>query len=237
MTGIDAYEACVNPAWLEVLRQCGLDAQSLAADGCWLCLDDGRRLLDFVAGYGAAAIGHNPPELLTRLAQDLRDPAPNLHPLGWSEAAGALAEPLLGLAGLPGGKALFASSGAEAVEGALKLARMAGGRARAIGFDGGFHGLTLAATQLAGSGFWRQGLPADADCLRLPWGDLVALEGALAANDVAAVLLEPVQGTAGARAWSGDALHRLAALCRQHGAWLIYDEVQSGLGRCGAWFA
>ncbi|WP_197465956.1 aspartate aminotransferase family protein [Chromobacterium sp. F49] len=237
MASGDAYEACVNPAWREILRQCGLDAQPAAADGSWLLRDDGRRLLDFVAGYGAAALGHNPPALSALLAQDLMDPAPNLHPLGWSAPAGELAAGLLDLAGLAGGKALFASSGAEAVEGALKLARMACGRARAIAFEGGFHGLTLAATQLAGSDFWRQGLPEDEALLRLPWGDLAAAEAALAANDVAAVVLEPVQGSAGARAWRADALHGLAALCRRHGAWLIYDEAQSGLGRCGAWFA
>ncbi|UGA37851.1 aminotransferase class III-fold pyridoxal phosphate-dependent enzyme [Chromobacterium haemolyticum] len=114
---------------------------------------------------------------------------------------------------------------------------MASGRRRALSFDGGFHGLTLEATSLAGSDFWRQGLPRSEDCAVLPWGDLAAAAAELARGDVAAVLLEPVQGSAGARAWRGEALSELAELCRRHGARLIYDEALSGLGRCGAWFA
>lgn len=232
-----AYAASVNPAWLDVLRQCGLDARPLEAEGCWLRLEDGRRWLDFVAGYGAAVLGHRPQALLAGLAEDLFDPAPNLHPLGFSALAGDLAAELLALAGFADGKALFASTGAEAVEGALKLARMASGRRRALSFDGGFHGLTLEATCLAGSDFWRQGLPRSEDCAVLPWGDLATAAAELARGDVAAVLLEPVQGSAGARAWRGEALSELAELCRRHGARLIYDEALSGLGRCGAWFA
>ncbi|WP_434634015.1 aspartate aminotransferase family protein [Chromobacterium sp. CV08] len=233
----ERYDRCVNPAWRQVLGLCGLDEQPVAADGCWLRFADGRRMLDFVCGYGAAALGHNPPPLLAALAGALGEPEPNLHPLGLSRHAGLLAERLLALAGFADGKAVFASGGAEAVEGALKLARMAGGKTRLIAFDGGFHGLTQTATQLAGAEFWRLGLADDPACLRLPWGELEPVAAQLEAGDVAAVLLEPVQGTAGARAWRGDRLAALSALCRRHGAWLVYDEVQSGLGRCGAWFA
>ncbi|MCP1288983.1 aminotransferase class III-fold pyridoxal phosphate-dependent enzyme, partial [Chromobacterium sp. S0633] len=179
-----AYAASVNPAWLETLKQCGLDARPLEAEGAWLRLEDGRRWLDFVAGYGAAALGHRPRALLSGLAEDLFDPAPNLHPLGFSGLAGDLAAALLTLAGFADGKALFASTGAEAVEGALKLARMAGGRRRALSFDGGFHGLTLEATELAGGDFWRQGLPRREDCAVLPWGDLAAAAAELARDDI-----------------------------------------------------
>lgn len=232
------YQDHVNPAWYEVLEQLGLTAQAVKAEGCRLEFDDGSQMLDFVSGYGAMALGHNHPALRDGLIDDLYSFIPNLHPLGVSASAGELAAELIHLAGMDGGKVFFGSTGADAVEAALKFAFTHTGRQKVVSISGGFHGLSIATTSLAGSDFWRQGLPAAPTAFsRVDLGELEHLRVALGQRDIAAVLLEPIQGTAGARAWDPNHLRTLAHDCRASGTTLIYDEVLSGLGRSGDWFA
>lgn len=232
------YADFVNPAWSLAMQEAGLTARPVSALGSWFEMDDNTRMLDFVSGYGAAPLGHNHPELLKRLANDLQDPAPNLHPLGTSLYAGRLAAQLIKLAGMPDGKVFFSSTGAETVDSAIKFSFMHTGRSRIISIVHGFHGLSIAATWLSGSDFWRQGLPsAPKDFTQIPLGDISAIAAVLSKNDIAAVILEPIQGTAGACAWDHNDLTQLAALCRTHGTLLIFDEVLCGLGRSGHWFA
>jgi acetylornithine/succinyldiaminopimelate/putrescine aminotransferase len=234
----DAYERFVNPAWSKTVRSAGLEMQPARASGSWLYMQDGRQMLDFVSGYGALPLGHHPALLLERLRHDLLTPLPNLNPLGTSADAGALAEQLIELAGMPGGKVFFGNGGVDAVEAALKFAMVHTRRSGVVTIEGGFHGLSLTATALAGSDFWRRDLPAAPALFKqVPLGDTDAIRALLSRNETAAILLEPVQGTAGARVWNQSELIKVADLCHEHGTVLIFDEILCGLARTGDWFA
>ncbi|PYE21304.1 aspartate aminotransferase family protein [Paraburkholderia silvatlantica] len=232
------YERFVNPAWSNIVRSTGLDMKPVRASGSWLYMEDGRKILDFVTGYGAMPLGHNPFALLERFSSDLQTLLPNLNPLGISADAGELAKKLIELAGIVDGKVYFGNGGVDAVEAALKFAMVHTGRTGIVTIEGGFHGLSLTATWLAGSDFWRRDLPAPpAQFKQSPLGDTDSIGSLLANNDVAAVLLEPVQGTAGARVWKQCDLMKVADLCAKHGTVLIFDEILCGIARTGHWFA
>jgi ornithine--oxo-acid transaminase len=235
---LDPYQLFVNPAWSEAVGLAGLNMNPVRASGSWLYTQDGRQILDFVSGYGAMPFGHHPSTLLDRFSSDLHAPLPNLHPLGTSDDAGKLAAQLVELIGIPDSKVYFGSGGVDAVDAALKFAMVHTGRPGIVTIEGGFHGSSLAATWLAGSDFWRRDLPASpAQFHQAPFGDTDTVRVLLANSDVAAVILEPVQGTAGARVWRQADLVEIADLCEMYGTVLIYDEILCGLGRTGDWFA
>ncbi|MFD1558494.1 aspartate aminotransferase family protein [Paraburkholderia silviterrae] len=237
-TKTDEYERFVNPAWSDVVQLAGLNTKPVSASGSWITMQGGSRFLDFVSGYGAMPFGHHLPALLYRLSNDLHSPLPNLNPLGISFDAGALAAQLIELSGLPDGKVYFGSSGVEAVDAALKFAMVHTRRKGILTIGGGFHGLSHTATWLAGNSFWRRNLtPPPEDFKQVDFGDVAAIRAHLARKDVAAVLLEPVQGTAGARVWNREDLADIASECDLYGTVLIFDEILSGLGRTGDWFA
>jgi acetylornithine aminotransferase len=146
-----------------------------------------------------------------------------------------LAERLLGLAGRPG-RVFFANSGAEAVEAAFKLSRRTG-RTTLVATDGGFHGRTMGALALTGQPAKSDPFkPLPGDVVHLPYGDVAALE-ATVDDRTAMVLLEPIQGEAGVVVPPPGYLTAARALCSAHGALLAVDEVQTGIGRTGYWFA
>jgi putrescine aminotransferase len=156
--------------------------------------------------------------------------------VGPAAAAADLAERLAALSGLD--VALFSTSGGEAVEAALKLARAATGRRGFVHCHGSFHGLGFGALSVTGSARLRAPFePLLPGCAAVPFGDLAALEGALARRDVAAFVVEPIQAEGGIVLPPPGYLREAQALCRRHGTLLILDEVQTGLGRCGTLFA
>lgn len=194
---------------------------------------NGRRYLDFYGGHAVASVGHCHP----RLVQALQDQAGRLlfysNVVGLEhqeEAAAVLAQ------ALPPGldRIFFVNSGAEAVENALKIARRATGREVVLSFDGGFHGRTLGALSATGIDKYRASagieIPGNAF---VPWGDLEGVATVLSTTPVAAVLLEPIQSLAGVRTQPASFYQELRALCTAHGALLIYDELQTGVGRTG----
>jgi putrescine aminotransferase len=133
---------------------------------------------------------------------------------------------------------LYSSSGAEAVEGAMKLARAATGRSRFVSCDGGFHGTNPGALSLMGADRLRRPFePLLPNCARVPFGDLTRLADALAREDVAAFVVEPIQGEGGAVLPPPGYLKEAAALCRKHGTLFVADEIQTGLGRTGSFLA
>jgi len=166
------------------------------------------------------------------LAADL----PNLVQLDVSVLSGLLAERLLKL--MPGlDKMFFCSSGAEAVEAALKFARFATGRQRIVYCEHAFHGLTYGALSVNGDDEFRSGFePMIPDCRAVPFNDLAALEAALANRDVAAFIVEPIQGK-GVNLPADDYLPEAARLCRKYGTLFVADEVQTGMGRTGRFLA
>jgi len=208
--------------------------------GAWLWDEDGRPYLDFVAGIATCALGHAHPRLVAALqAQAARlVHVSNLFRIREQEAAAAR---LVARSGLE--RVFFANSGAEANEAAIKLARRWGVRTKGpqattiVAAEGGFHGRTLGALAATGKpAIQRDFGPLPPGFRHVPWGDVAALETAVD-DTVCAVLLEPVQGEAGVRLPPPGYLEAAAAVCRDRGALLMLDEVQTGVGRTGAWFA
>ena len=206
------------------------------AEGAWLYPATGERLLDMYGGHAVTPLGHNHPAL----AQALREGfatldfySNSLEMTVQEEAARALLADSRHLAYVH-----FVNSGTEANESALHLARRLTGRRKVLSFDCGFHGRTLASLAATGLGDYRRRLspPADpANNAFLPFGELSALPQI--DGDTAAVLCESVPSLAGIRLPPEGYYPALAARCRAVGAWLIFDEVQGGMGRLGQWFA
>jgi ornithine--oxo-acid transaminase len=222
---------------VDVLRILGFDEQYRTAQGSYLYDDAGRAYLDLHTGEGFASLGHNHPDvrdvLRAALAADLTDGV-QIH---YSVLAGMLAEALSER--LPEGldAMFFASTGAEAVDSAMKFARAATGRPRLLSCDSSFHGVTLGPLSLVGDDFFKEGFgPLLPGCERVPFGDLSRLDEELRSKDVAAFIVEPIQGRAVTMPPEGY-LEGAAALCRRYGTLFVLDEIQTGLGRTGSWFA
>jgi ornithine--oxo-acid transaminase len=227
----------LNPQLGRVLRTLGFDKVWRGGEGAHLIDSDGERYLDLFGGYGVFAIGRNHPESIAAIEQVMAARTGNLPQLGVTLLSGVLAEQLLARAPSSVAAMVPANSGTEAVEAAIKLARAATGRARVLYAEHAFHGLTLGALSLNGEPIFREGfgplLPA---CDPVPWGDLDALEGKLAQGDVAALVLEPVQGK-GVNLPAEGYLQGAQARCRDAGSLFVCDEVQTGLGRTGRFLA
>jgi 4-aminobutyrate aminotransferase/(S)-3-amino-2-methylpropionate transaminase len=203
---------------------------------------DGNRYVDLTAGFGVAAAGHAHPAVV----EAVREQAGTLlHALGDAQPAAVKLELLEALAALfPGGgpaRAILGSSGSDAVEAALKTAQLATGRAGVVAFEGAYHGVALGALDTTWRPFFRDPFAA-----RLPgltafarFGDAGAAARAAAAcrAPVGAVLVEPIQGRGGERIPPPGFLPALRALCDREGWLLILDEVYTGFGRTGRWFA
>jgi len=226
----------LNDQMVRVLKTIGFDVRFRAGRGQYLFDQDGKRYLDLLSGWGVFAIGRNHPFLRDTLKGVLDSDLPNLVQMDVSTLAGALAEKLLRRAPYLQ-KVFFANSGTESVEAALKFARAATGRASLVYCSHAFHGLTYGALSLNGSPLFREGFePLLPGCIEIPFNDLAALERALAARDVAAFVVEPIQGK-GVNLPDDGYLRGAAELCRKHGTLLIADEVQTGLGRTGRFLA
>jgi acetylornithine/N-succinyldiaminopimelate aminotransferase len=203
--------------------------------GSWLWDSEGRRYLDLVQGWAVNTLGHAPPELAQALsAQALRllQPGPGLY----NDRAVELAARLTGLSGLD--RCYFTGGGAEANEGAIKLARKfgqvhRGGAFEVVTFDNAFHGRTLATMSASGKpGFDRLFEPKVPGFPKARLNDIDSV-AALIGPQTVAVLLEPVQGEAGVIEATADFLQQLRTLCDAHGLLLMFDEVQTGVGRTG----
>ncbi|MGH6943288.1 MAG: aspartate aminotransferase family protein [Geminicoccaceae bacterium] len=230
------FERHLNPQALRVLRTLGFDVDYTSAEGPYLLDRAGHRYLDLLSGFGVFALGRNHPTVIRALEQVLRGRLAGLVQLDVSLLAGLLAERLL--ARMPWlDKAFFCNSGAEAVEAAIKLARAATGRSKIIHCEHAFHGLTYGALSLCGDQPFRERFgPFLGDCAAVPFNDLEALERALAARDVAAFVVEPVQGK-GVNLPADGYLPEAQHLCRRHGTLLVADEIQCGMGRTGRFLA
>jgi acetylornithine aminotransferase len=205
-------------------------------DGCEVWDADGRRYLDLLAGIAVNCLGHAHPTLVGAVTSQLSTLG-HISNFFTSAPQIALAESLLDLMSAPAGSRVFlANTGTEAVEAAFKIARRTG-RPRILAAEGGFHGRTMGALALTHKPAYREPFePLPAGVTHLPYGDLDALAAALD-DTVAAVVLEPIQGEAGVRVAPPGYLAAARRLTAEVGALLILDEVQTGIGRTGAWFA
>lgn len=230
-------DAHLNPQLGRIVRTLGFDKPWVRGEGPYLIDTSGDRYLDLLCGYGAFAVGRNHPDVIAALRDTMEASTPNLPQLGVTLLQGVLAEQLLERAPASLDALVAANSGAEAIEGAIKLSRAATGRTRVLFADHGFHGLTLGALSLNGNAEFRDGFgPLLPGCDAVPFGDLAALEAELAKGDVAAFIVEPVQGK-GVNLPPDGYLPGAQAACGAAGTLFVVDEVQTGIGRTGRFFA
>ncbi|MFI7589374.1 acetylornithine transaminase [Spongisporangium articulatum] len=229
-------------AWLEryrhsVMQTFGTPQRVLVrGEGCYVWDADGNRYLDLLAGIAVNVLGHAHPFLSSAVSAQLATLG-HVSNFFATPTQVALAERLLDLAGAPSGSAVFFSnSGTEANEAAFKLTRRTG-RTGLVAAEGGFHGRTMGALALTHKPAYREPFePLPGDVVHVPFGDPAALEAALTPA-TAAVVLEPVQGEAGVRPAPPGYLAEARRLTQAVGALLVLDEVQTGVGRTGSWFA
>jgi predicted acetylornithine/succinylornithine family transaminase len=205
-------------------------------EGSYVWDDQGRRYIDFFPGWGCNLLGHCPPRVVEAIQQQA---AELIHvPNTWhTEAQGRWAQMLSERSF--GGKAFFCNSGAEANEAAIKLARLhfSDGRYKIITFRGGFHGRTYGATSATAQPKYHEGIgPLLGGFVYAPYGDLDAV-AQLIDDETCAILVEPIQGEGGIQIPPDDFLPGLRQLADKNGLLLMFDEVQSGCGRTGKWFA
>src|ERR1700756_4714721 len=226
----------LNEQLVRVLKTIGYDVGFQKGQGQYLYDRDGARYLDLLSGFGVFAIGRNHPVLRDALKSVLDADLPNLVQFDVSPLAGVLAERLLEFVPYLD-KVFFANSGTEATEAAIKFARCATGRPGIVYCEHAFHGLTNGSLSLNGDAIFRSGFePLLPHCRVVPFNDLAALERALASRDIAAFIVEPIQGK-GVNIPADDYLREAAALCRRHGTLFVADEIQTGLGRTGRFLA
>ncbi len=227
----------LNPQMGRILRTLGFDKTWTSGDGAHLIDADGERYLDLFGGYGVFAIGRNHPEAIAAIEQVLAARTGNLPQLGVTLLSGVLAEQLLARAPGSVGAMVPANTGTEAVEAAIKISRAATGRPRVMYAEHAFHGLTLGSLSLNGGKEFREGFgPLLPGCDPVGFGDLDALARELARGDVAAFIVEPIQGK-GVNIPAPDYLPAAQRLCREAGALFVCDEVQTGIARTGRFLA
>ena len=226
----------MNPQMGRVLKTIGFDRYYVRGEGCYLYDAEGRRYLDFLSGFGVFALGRGHPAVTRALHEAIDADLPNLVQMDCALLPGVLAEALVARAHAGIERVFFTNSGAEAVESAIKFARAATRRDTIVYCDHGFHGLTTGALALNGGAEFRAGFGSLLSARCVAFGDIAALERALARGDVAAFVAEPIQGKGVTMA--GEEYWREAqALCRRHRTLFVMDEVQAGMGRTGAFFA
>jgi ornithine--oxo-acid transaminase len=227
----------LNPKLGRVVRTLGFDREWVGGRGAYLIDRSGETYLDLLSGYGVFSLGRNHPYVKDQLQRVLAADTPSLPQLGVMTLAGVLGEELIARSPKSLDAVFYTNSGAESVEAAIKLARAGTGRPRIIYCQRGFHGLTLGALSVNGNDEFRERFgPLLPGCAEVPFGDVGALERELARGDVAAFIVEPVQGKGVYIAPDGY-LPAAQKLCHQAGALLIVDEVQTGLARTGRFFA
>jgi acetylornithine aminotransferase len=205
-------------------------------EGCYVWDEQGTQYLDLYGGHAVISIGHSHPAFLERVSSQLKQLAFYSNSIQ-NPLQEALARQLGALSGYPDYQLFLCNSGAEANENALKMASFFTGRRKVVAFTGGFHGRTSLAVALTDNPGIVAPVNAHDGVAILPLNDIEAAEQALAAGDVAAVIIEGIQGVGGIQVPQPDFMKQLHALCQQHGTLLIADSVQCGCGRTGQYFA
>ncbi|MCD6309334.1 MAG: aminotransferase class III-fold pyridoxal phosphate-dependent enzyme [Candidatus Eremiobacteraeota bacterium] len=229
------YRRYINPTLAKMFKFGGYNGVEWEARGAYVILSDGRKFLDLAGGYGVFSAGHSNPVIIKAVEEQLRR-MPLSAKIFMNEPAGNLARMLAEIA--PGELqfSFFCNSGTEAVEGALKLARLATGKSRIIAAINSFHGKTLGSLSASGRDLFKKPFePLLPGFIHVPYGDTEALESAID-DDTAAVILEPIQGEGGIIIPPDDYFPAVREICSRRGILFIADEVQTGLGRTGRLF-
>lgn len=225
----------LNKKLTELLEALNCDKIYAEADNCVIMDTDNKKYIDFIGAYGAMNLGNNNPYV--KKALDKVKDKLNLAYIGINPYEAALADNLVKMTRHQLERVFFCNSGSEAVESALKLARAATGRSRILYCENSYHGKSFGALTVTGQVHYRQKFePLVPDMDQLPFGDLAALEQELA-KGAAAFIVEPIQGEGGVIMAPANYLKEVRALCEKYGVLLILDEVQTGFGRTGSFFA
>jgi ornithine--oxo-acid transaminase len=234
----ERYAQRVNPEWVRLLDLLQMNVRYERCMGVELFTDEGKCILDFLSGYCVHNVGHNHPDVVRALQNELERCGPAMIQTHVADLAGKLAEKLCVRAGGRLAKAFFASSGSEGVEAAIKFARAHTRRACILSAEHAFHGLTCGALSLMSDKFWSDGFgPLLADTSAIPFGDLAALDRELKTKRFAAFIVEPIQSEAGVCVPHRDYLRTAESLCRRYGTLFVLDEVQTGMYRTGPFLA
>ena len=230
------YKQFISPDMARLLRLTGFGSLEVKAEGCWVYDEQGRQYLDFSGGYGVFTLGHRHPKVVEAVKDQLDSLALSSR-VFFNPLQAKLAEKLAQIA--PGDLqfSFFSNSGTEAIEAALKAARLATGRTGFVSLEGSYHGKTFGGLSVSGREKYKEPFaPLLPGCRVIPSNDLAALDDALD-DTVAGFLVEPVLGEGGIHVLSAEYLQKARQLCTERGVLMIADEVQSGLCRTGRWFA
>ena len=232
---MEKYEKYINPSSTRLFRFMGLSSVEAHAEG-WIITDtEGTEFIDCLGGFGMFAVGHKHPKVVEAVERELHH-MPMCGKVLFNEPAALLAEKLAEIT--PGALQynFFCNSGTEAVEGCLKVARLATGRKKFVAARNAFHGKTFGSLTATGRDMYRDPFkPLLEGFTHIPFNDIPALEAAVD-EDTAAVILESVQGEGGINVPADGYMKRAEEIAHAHGALLIADEVQTGIGRTGKWF-
>jgi acetylornithine/succinyldiaminopimelate/putrescine aminotransferase len=235
--GLALHAEHVNPRFASVLQTIGYDRTYIRAEGAHLWDDRGNRYLDMLGGYAVCNFGRNHPIIRKALEDCLRLDLPSMVQFEAPVLSGLLAAELKRRVGRGLDFVFFTNSGTEGVEAAIKFAKCATGRSALLYAPKAFHGLTSGSVSLNGCDSFRSGFgPFLPECRMVEFDDLAALERALSKRDVAAFVIEPIQGK-GVNIHSPGYLSEASRLCHRYGSLFVADEVQSGLGRTGSFLA
>lgn len=227
----------INPPHVMHFSLFDFDRRYVKADGASLWDDEGNEYVDFTSCYGALNLGHNHPKVAEAVTKKIAE-EPKFIQATLNPYAGALAKNLASIAPGELEVSFFCCSGADAVEAALKTARAATKRPAFVYAENSFHGKTFGALSVTGREKYRKPFePLMPNCREVPYGDAEALDQELSKSDVAAFIVEPIQGEGGVIVPPDGYLKEAERICRKYGTLLIVDEIQTGVGRTGKFFA
>lgn len=233
---IEKYMKYVNPGFARLCKFANLATVEWEGQGAKVSDIFGRAYIDCIGGFGVFNVGRNHPRVVAKAIEQLQKLPLSTRTL-FNKQQADLAEMLAQITPGELQYSFFCNSGAEAVEGALKLARLYTGRKKLVSCINGFHGKTMGALSVSGREVYKKPFePLLPETYQVPFGDLEAMEKMIDA-ETAAVIVEPIQGEGGINIPPPDYLPGVWEICRRHKALLIVDEVQTGLGRTGRMFA
>lgn len=233
----ELHEKYLNNQMVRVLQTIGYDRTYTKATGQYLYDQDNQEYLDCLSGFGVFAVGRNHPTVVSALQETLTLELPNLVQMDVSLLSGLLAKKILETTPDNLSKMFFCNSGTESVEAAIKFARYTTKREKIVYCDHGYHGLTMGSLSLVGEEVFREGFgPFLPGCSSVPFNNLEALESVLSNKDVAAFIVEPIQGK-GVNIPDDNYLPEVERLCKKYGTLFVADEVQTGIGRTGKFWA
>lgn len=232
---ISKYEKYINPSQARLFRFMGLASVEGSAEGWTITDSEGKQFIDCLGGYGMFALGHRNP-VVVKAVEDALHTMPMCGKVLFNRQMADLAEKLAEITPGELQYSFFVNSGTEAVEGCLKVARLATKRTKFVAAENAFHGKTMGSLTATGRDLYRDPFKPLLDGFtHVPYGDIEAIKNAVD-EETAAVILEPIQGEGGIIVPPDGYLRQVKEVCEAKGALLIADEVQTGIGRTGEWF-